>query len=179
MMKPIGAATALLFALSAPLCAEDPGPELFGGYSYARVDDTSRHGGHAAFALDLRSPLGLKVDVSAHYGSSEGVDLTDLSLMAGPVVRLGRRGTGFFLHALAGLYRERASISVFDVSISESESRFALLGGGGLDLRIARRWALRFEGDYLWSRKDGASASGVRVSTGVVFRPGGRQVKAP
>ncbi len=178
-MKHLGPAAALLLALSVPLRAEGQGTELFGGYSYASIDDASRHGGHAAVAFDLRSPLGLKVDLSAHFGSAEGTDLSDLTLMAGPVFRLGRGGTVFFLHALAGLYRERASISVFEVTISESESRFGTLFGGGLDLRIARRWAVRLEGDYLWSRKDGASASGVRVSAGIVFRPGGAPKKTP
>ena len=130
-MKHVGPATALLLALSVPLRAEGQGTELFGGYSYARISDASRHGGNTAVAFDLRSPLGLKVDLSAHFASGEGTDLSDLTLMAGPVFRFGRGGAIFFLHALAGLYRERASLSVFEVTISESESRFGALFGAG------------------------------------------------
>ena len=172
-MRHVGPATALLLALAVPARAEGPGTEIFGGYSYARIESASRHGGNAAIAFDLRSPLGLKVDLSSHFGAGEGTDRSDFTLMAGPVFRLGHGGTRVFFHALVGLRRERASLSVFDVTISENENQFGVASGGGVDFRIARRWAVRLQGDYLWSRAEAGSASGVRGSAGVVFRPGG------
>ena len=161
----------LLLGQGAPARAE--GPELFGGYSYAHIEAASRHGGNAAFAFDLHSPLGLKIDASFHTGAASGTDASDLTLMAGPVFRLRRGGTVFFLHALAGLYRETASVSVFEVTISRSDSRFGFLGGGGIDIRIARRLALRVAGDYIRSQSEGSTLSGLRASAGVVFRAGG------
>lgn len=172
-MKHVGSATALFLALAVPARAEGPGVEVFGGYSYARIESASRHGGNAAISFDLRSPLGLKADVSSHFGSGEGVDRSDFALMGGPVLRLDRGGTRLFLHVLVGLRRERASLTVFDVTISEDENQFGVASGGGVDFRIARRWAVRLQGDYLWSKAEGVSASGVRGSAGVVFRPGG------
>jgi opacity protein-like surface antigen len=173
MMKHLVHAAALLMALVGSAGADGPRTEIFGGYSYARIDEASRHGANAAFAFDLRSRLGLKVDVSTHFGSGEGTDRSDLTLMAGPVFRFGGSGTVVFIHALAGLRRERTSLSVFDVTISENQNQFGVTSGGGVDLRIAPRWAVRLQGDYLWSRAEGGNASGVRGSAGVVFRPGG------
>jgi opacity protein-like surface antigen len=114
------------------------------------------------------------VDASAHWGSSEGTNLDDLTLMAGPGVRFGKRGgMVFFVRALAGLVKDRASIAVLDVDISESSSRFGVLAGGGIDVRIAKKLALRAQGDYLWSDvAEGSKSSGFRVSAGLVYRFG-------
>lgn len=166
----------LLAALVAAVPAaagEGHGSDLFFGYSYADIDEVSRHGGNLALGFDLFGPLSGFVDASFHWGSSEGTNLSDLTLMAGPGVRFGKRGgTVFFLRALAGLVSDKASIAVLDVDISETSRRFGVLAGGGVDFRVSSSLAARVQGDYLWNDVEIGSSSGFRVSAGVVYRFG-------
>ena len=177
----------LALAASPAAAGDGHGTDLFAGYSFAKIGDVNRNGANLALGFDL-GPLSGFVDTSAHWGSQEGVGLHDLTLMAGPGVRFGKRGgTVFFVRALAGLVRDEASISVLDVSISEGTTGFGLLAGGGLDFRVASKLALRLQGDYLLRDTGtegiascapgvtscdagGSWASGYRVSAGIVYR---------
>jgi len=178
-----------VLALAAPLAAaERQGTDLFAGYSFAKVEDVSRHGGNLALGFDLFGPIDGFVDASAHWGSGESTSRDDLTLMAGPGVRFGKRGrTLIFARVLAGLVKDRTSITVLDVDISESRSGFGLLAGGGVDVPITRTLAVRAQADYLfWSpgggeanclaigcpTGDGDWASGFRASAGIVYRFG-------
>jgi opacity protein-like surface antigen len=164
-----------LLALSVPCHAgESQGTDLQAGYSFARIDDGDRHGANGALGFDLFGPIDGFVDVASHWGTKDGTDLSDLTLMAGPGLRFGKRGgTVVFVRALAGLVEDRASIAVLDVDISETSSRFGVLGGGGVDVRIAHRLALRLQGDYFWNDvPEGGKASGFRAGAGLVYRFG-------
>ena len=148
--------------------------DLFGGYSYEHTSGdnaVSRHGWNAAASFDLTGSISLVADAAGHYGSSQGVDTSQLTLMAGPrfwYVRGERYSV--FAHALAGLVRETDSVRVLDISISESETRFGLLSGLGLDVKLGGPWALRVGGDYVWSTKDGSSHGGFRAGVGAAYR---------
>jgi opacity protein-like surface antigen len=185
----LGLGLAVLLAAAEPAAAGEPlGTNLFGGYSYLHISEDSRHG--ANLALDFRAfgPVAGSVDLSSHWGSESGTGLNDLTLMAGPGLRFGSRwGTSFFVRALAGLVRDRASIDVLDVSISESSTNFGWMAGGGVDLRVARKVAARVQADYMWQQTTegppptpagtvgeptSGHASGFRVSAGVVYRLG-------
>jgi opacity protein-like surface antigen len=182
-----------VLALALPVEAAEPhGTDLFAGYSFAQVDDLGRHGGDVAVAFDLFGPVDGFVDASTHWGSQGSLGLNDLTLMAGPGARFGKRGgTVVFLRVLAGLVRDRSTISVLDVDISESASRFGVLAGGGVDFRVARSLAVRVQADYLGYDAGDASiaipipppggepvpagsswSSGFRASAGVVYRWG-------
>jgi hypothetical protein len=174
-VKRLLAVLAASLALAVPVAAsEGQGTDLFAGYSFAKIDDVNRNGADAAVGFDLFGPVDGFVDASAHWGSSEGIDLSDLTLMAGPGVRFGKRGsTVVFVRALAGLVQDRASITVLDVDISESSSRFGVLAGGGVDFPVAKKLALRAQGDWLWNdAPEGSKSSGFRASAGIVFRFG-------
>ena len=114
--------------------------------------------------------------MSSHWGSEEGVSLNDVTLMAGPGVRFGKRdGTLFFVRALAGLVQDKGTVSVLDVDISETDSRVGVLAGGGVDFRVSKTLAARVQADYLWndvSDSVASSSSGFRVSAGIVYRFG-------
>jgi len=174
-VKPLPVILAALLAVAVPLAAaERQGTDLFAGYSFAKIDNVNRNGGNAAVGFDLFGPIDGFVDASVHWGSSGSESLSDLTLMAGPGARFGKRGgMVFFVRALAGLVRDRASIAVLDVDISESSSRFGVLAGGGLDFPITKKLALRAQGDYLWNDvAEGSKASGFRASAGMVYRFG-------
>jgi hypothetical protein len=188
-VKRLPAILALLLALAAPVAAAEPhGTDLFAGYSFAKLEEVSRHGGNLALGFDLFGPIDGFVDASAHWGSVESTSRDDFTLMAGPGVRFGKRGgTVLFVRALAGLVRDRASITVLDVDISESQSGFGLLAGGGVDIPVTKTLAVRAQADYLlWNSGegevnclavgcptgDGDWGSGFRASAGITFRFG-------
>jgi opacity protein-like surface antigen len=171
---PLALALLCVLVAASPLSAGEPlGTNLFGGYSYLKLDESSRHGANVALDFHAFGPLAGFVDLSTHWGSAEGTSLNDLTLMAGPGVRFGTRGgTVFFLRALAGLVREKATIGILDVDISETDSRFGVLAGGGVDFRVTKTLAARLQGDYLWNDASEGSSSGFRASAGIVYRFG-------
>jgi hypothetical protein len=148
--------------------------DLYGGYSFERTngdDAVSRHGWNASAAIGLTGSIALVADAGGHYGSSEGVDTRQLTLMAGPRFYYLRGDKhALFAQALAGLMRETASVQVLDVTIGESENRLGMLVGAGLDVKAGGRWWVRLSGHYEWSTKDGGSRAGFRAGVGAAYR---------
>jgi len=175
MRKVIIAAAAV--CLAAPARAQDvPRAEVFAGYSYAHVgEEDLRYGWNLAVGYNLNRRLAVVVDASGQYGSVEGVDLDQLTLAGGPSATIGRgRPASLFAHALFGLVRTSAGISVLGVTISETRSDFGMLFGGGVDVRIAPKLAFRLQGDYERIQAEGAAEDGYRLSAGIVLRVGKR-----
>ena len=172
---------AALACVARPCLAQEPfRSDLFFGPSYLHVDDESLYGGSVAYARYLSRSFGVVLDASLHFGSGEGLDLRVLNLSAGPRWAFNRSGgTSVFVQALFGLRRDSTSLSVLDVSISESDSRFGMAAGAGVDVRLSPRWALRVAGDYQYSKSEGETLDGFRVSAGAVYRFGARGVPTP
>jgi hypothetical protein len=167
----------LAIALCAPLpalAADAPRAELFGGYSYTRNDGASLHGWTGALAYNLGRSFGLEASASGHYGSAGGTDTSQTSLLLGP--RLARRGETFtpFLHALGGLVRSSEGIDVFEVSIRQHETDPGGVLGAGLDVAIGRRWAVRLQGDYTFTKAELETRTEPRAAIGIVYRAGAR-----
>jgi len=87
-----------------------------------------------------------------------------------------------FLHAKAGLVRSRRQVEVLGIAIGAegvcdsacpSETAFAAELGGGLDIRLTERLALRLpQVDYRLSGLESDDASRLRFSAGLVWRWG-------
>ena len=112
--------------------------------------------------------------MSGHYGTVEGTDLSALSVMAGPRFTFGGGRLRPFVHVIGGLVRSKESISVFDVEISESSTDFGGAAGGGVDIGLSGRWALRLAADYRVVDADDGTASDPRFSVGVAYGFGTR-----
>jgi hypothetical protein len=161
--------------------AEPPRAELFAGYGYARAGgdepelepERGLHGFEAALAWSLGARLGLVADASGHFGSLDGTDLTRWYFLAGPRLSFRRERLTYFVQALAGAARTSESLTVVDLTLSESGTGFAAAAGGGIDFGIGRRWAVRLQGDL--TRVDLGDESDVsgRAAAGLVFRFGG------
>ena len=138
-------------------------------------DGETMHGWHASLGKGVSGRIGLLLDVSGHQGSdAEGTDVSGLSLMAGPRVTFGGGRLRPFVHVIGGVVRSKASVSVFDVQISESSTNFGGAAGGGFDLGFGHRWAFRLAGDYRVVKGDEETARDPRFSAGVVYRFGPR-----
>jgi opacity protein-like surface antigen len=177
-MKTLGAALPWVVLLSlaasgAAVAQETPRVEVFGGYSLLHADDATRNGWEGSLRFALSTRFGIEAGVSQHYGKLEG-DSDRTTLAAGPVFTLRpSRVFSVYAHALGGVAREKASIDVFGVDISESHTSFTLLAGAGVDLRLKDFLALRLvQADWAYTRVDGEGQSGLRVSAGLVLRLG-------
>jgi opacity protein-like surface antigen len=176
--KLILASLALPLALPATAAAQGllrtPTAELFGGYSYLRESDESFHGWNGSIAYNLGSHLGLVADLSAHNGSTEGVDLHSQFFMGGVRLSLRQASSAFFVQGLAGGVRARGTITVFGASISESETHLCYGPGAGVDVAFREAWAVRLQGDYLFVDADSETLRDPRISLGVVYRVSAR-----
>ena len=160
-----------------------PKAELFGGYSYLRADDANDgldiHGWNASFAANLNKWVGLAADFSGHYGDATLVPGTkaDLNMhifTVGP--RFSYRGNDRvtpFAHVLVGAARVDSSYLSRLGKIKNSDSTFALVLGGGLDINANKNLAFRlFQADYVMTRFDGETQNNFRISTGLVLKLG-------
>jgi hypothetical protein len=169
MKTPLAVATLVCCTL-APLAraAEAPKLDVFAGYSLLKLADESRHGWEASLAWNAFGRLGLVADFSGHYKG----EFDDLSYMGGLRYALHGEKLTPFVHALAGGLRDRASIHVLGVTISESNTRFAWAAGGGLSLRVKGGWDARVQADYFAVQFENTTEGNLRFAAGAAYRFG-------
>jgi hypothetical protein len=167
--------------------------EVFGGYSLERIapcgvlgsgeypcnaetgflaPTSTFNGWDAAFTRYFTKFLGAKADFSGHYGPYDNANFTPnpstsrYSYMFGPVFAWRSPRVTPFAHLLLGGTSESLAGSIGNYNV------FSWAVGGGLDVSVRRRIAIRFaQLDYESVHVPGnAAANGLRYSTGVVFR---------
>jgi hypothetical protein len=183
-----------------------PRIELFVGYTYLREWPTAGYedriywlnGGSISVAFNLNRYLGLVGDFGGFNetrlliaagnppvgtGPYEAVDGgSAYTFLGGP--RLSLRNHTRFTPFVQGLFGEmhttQVSLCPTCTSILPAQSAFALAAGGGLDIRLTHRIAIRaVQGEYFMTRFDNlatgksSSQADARLSTGLVFRFGG------
>ncbi len=163
------------------LAADAPRAEVFGGFQYFRansgidqggLDNFNLNGWNASLSGYFNRYLGLTADFSGAYGSPEfaGIPIHTKvhTFMFGPVLRLPNpTHLTPFVHALGG----GAHISADASGTSGSETDAAWAVGGGLDLDMARIFAIRLgQIDYLQTRAGGTNQNNFRYSAGIVIK---------
>jgi opacity protein-like surface antigen len=166
---------------------------VFFGYSYYNsklvVDRASLNGWEGSIEGKVFPHVGLVADFSGHYGSQDFFAIC-------PLVPVGASGcaiTSAATHELNVLFGPRVSFSVgrwtpfgqglFGVAhISSngfgSDTSFAMALGGGVDYRVVKPVAWRFQLDYMRTQlsldaygfSNGLTQNNFRFSTGAVFR---------
>ena len=181
-MKRIFVCFLFLTALSTYANAQEvPVAEYFGGYSYSSVkpdflaERANTHGFHGDIVLNTKLFGIVLADISKTYGRSAGTDLSMTTFLFGP--RFARRGKNvtWFVHSLYGFSSLNADGDIFGPEIGRFDSSFAFVpGGGGIDVRLSEKIALRvFQFDMLITNLGrGGGQIHPRVSTGVVLRLG-------
>jgi len=143
--------------------------DLFGGYSFLKGGEANMHGWQVAGSRPFRRSLRLVADLSGHYGSFAGADLSQLTFLAGVRYSASRRGPlAPFGHALLGGARSKTTVAAADASSSNTGWGGAL--GAGVDYGLSRRWAARALADVLILRSGGATDTDPRISLGAVYR---------
>jgi opacity protein-like surface antigen len=184
-------------ALALPVIAqaqEAPRVQVFGGYSYMRLEDSGVDGldrdlnGYnvsGAFTV-LKKSLAIKADVSGHFGNLSNIlptttDLRQDMFLFGPQFTL-RKSQRFqpFAHALFGFARQKISNDVISGDITDTAFAFAI--GGGVDIKaLSSKLSLRMvQADFVRTQLgllsgvngDSTGSNNLRISTGLVVRFG-------
>jgi hypothetical protein len=174
------------------LAQEAPRVEVFGGYSYMRLEDDGSgldrdlNGFNVSGNITvLGKRLGLKADVSGHYGNifvATGVPSTDqrqFLFLFGPQFSLRKSGNiRPFAHTLFGFARQTLQNDAISGDLTDTGFAFAV--GGGVDIKaFSSKVSLRLlQADYVLTKFSDSASSGnnttnnLRISTGMVVRFG-------
>jgi opacity protein-like surface antigen len=193
-MRKLLLAFSAVTALCVTMAAQDRSHfEVFGGYSFERTapcgvlgsdeapchaetgflaPTTNYNGWAASFTGYFTRFLGATADLSAHYGPYQNANFTSTptisrySYMFGPVFAWQTPRVTPFTHLLLGGTSERLAGDIGDYNV------FSWAVGGGLDVSVNKRIAIRFaQLDYESVHVPGdAAANGLRYSSGVVVR---------
>jgi opacity protein-like surface antigen len=167
--------------------------EIFTGYSYHNADAdspfvtanrTGQNGFNLAYTRNLNKNVGITGDISAHFSrKTETVAGGELKTKRDQYYLLG--GVQFkapnnsrvtpFAHALIGGSFFRGSISNLTPSgnfyIFNDAKSFATAVGGGLDLRVNKRVAVRLiQADYIPTFFNSRRQDNFRLSFGIIFK---------
>src|SRR5215469_10662875 len=147
-----------------------PKAEIFGGYQYTRFDGgTNANGWNSAVTGNLNNWFGVAADFSGAYTTQSGISFHNYTYTFGPVLSYRHNETFTpFVHFLAGGFHGSASFS----GVSGTTNGFAMMFGGGLDVKATRRVALRaVQVDWLSLHSNGTSDNNnMRLSTGILLR---------
>ncbi len=150
------------------------------------------HGWHTSVGVNFNRWLGLAGDFTGNYGTpninqsglNADVRTRVYSYVFGPRVSFrGNERVTPFVHVLVGgahLSLRAKDLTTGNVSDVETSNGFAMVAGGGVDVKVGRFLAVRLgQVDYLFTRLPGESSPthnqhNFRYSAGVVFRFGMR-----
>ncbi|MGH9864961.1 MAG: hypothetical protein ACRD4H_06050, partial [Candidatus Acidiferrales bacterium] len=152
-------------SLTLPLVAHAQSTEVFGGYSYLRLDTSpgsaNFNGWNAALTEKLFKVVGVTADFGGTYASPGGVKSSMNTFLFGPQVSLPAPVSPF-VHALFGAARFSAS--------GASSTSFASAIGGGIDIHPIPLIGLRLiQVDYLNTHFGNTRQNNFRLSAGIVL----------
>jgi hypothetical protein len=181
-MRRIGLSVFVLLLFAGLASAQIPtSGNVFFGYSYyntdlSSIDRANTNGWEASVEGKVIPFLGFVADFDSHYGSqnfavcgggascsSFNANVTEHNFLFGPRVSFSVGRFRPFAEALFG----GAHV---DAGAFGTDTAFATALGGGLDYKIIRPIAWRFQGDYVQTRFFDTTQNNVRISTGVVVR---------
>jgi hypothetical protein len=197
MRKLLSIAVPLFFVvLALPLSAlaqDYPKVELFGGYSYTRMNGYNWNGWYATGAKNLNHMLGITAEVGSFANSQSSTvapytiatDQHIYTFLAGPQLTSRDKGKlAPYVHLLLGVghyYWNSGLLSGSDLLSFQSagQNHFAMFIGGGIEYKLKGPLALRGQMDYggvrFGSGQLGGTSSwmkGWRFSTGLALHLG-------
>jgi len=185
----------LIFGLGLAVAAADDTPkvEVYGGFSFLHIDDNGLHapkrnfaGWDSEFQYNLNKLLGITADIGGNYGRivPNTPNSHAYTFAFGPTFSFRREHATVFAHALFG--ENIISDNVIPNPgcgsfCSTTDSAFAMLWGGGLDLKLSQRFALRLgQLDWLYTRHNLVPLGGkafqnnIRYTGGITINFGGQ-----
>jgi len=189
---------AVCFILAAGSGRADDGGrgEIAGGYSYLRVDacsaetcvgntaETLSRGWFGSGAISIGRSLWATGELSGSYrtttdeagGATATASLKLHSIVGGPRYARTRGGATVFAQFLIGVTRASGSVNAsgpgLAVDIAAAQNDFCYEPGGGLDIGLSTRAALRVGANVRFVRASGSTSKELQVVAGLVYRLG-------
>ncbi len=156
--------------LTAQAAAQDhPKAEVFGGYQYTHIGgEVNANGWNGAVTGNVNRWFGVTADLSGAYKSIGGVQAKAYTYTFGPTFSARGGRVTPFAHVLFGGFHASAGFQ----GLSQSTNGFAMIVGGGVDVKVTPHVAIRLiQPDWIMWRTQGLTEKkNARVSTGIVFR---------
>lgn len=152
-----------------------PRAEVFGGYAYG---GSGSHGWDGSVAFNANRWLGFVADFGGQYTNLDAPDSSERirthSFLFGPRFSARRnRHVTPFAHALFGAAHNDSRAREAGLDFHFTDNGFALALGGGLDVNLGRRVAVRaFQLDYLRMGFFEQTQHNGRLAFGLVLRLG-------
>lgn len=175
----------ILLILSAPCLAQSSHPkaELFGGFSYVRIDadeseNRNLYGWNGAVSVNVDKTYGFTVDASGHYQDNVFQRSRVYSILAGPRFTARNENTTTFAHILFGGTHHYHRFETLASRFTTEGNAFVVAVGGGIDVNVTPHFGVRvIQAEYALTKfNHGASGKAIqhnaRVGVGVVFRFG-------
>ena len=147
--------------------------ELFGGYSYLRVNvkrpSFHLNGGSASITQNLNDWFGARLEFNAFTGTMSNTKVNAQTYTYGPVFSTHKfeKFTPYAHVQFGAIHGSRGYLG-----ISQAAFKFALAPGVGVDVRINDRAAVRLQADYLMTRFLGLRQDNLQGTAGIVIRLG-------
>jgi hypothetical protein len=154
---------------------DTPAWEIGGGYSYLRANlggpggSFDLNGGHATVTENLNHWFGGRIEFNAFTGNVKGINASAQTITYGPVFSY-RKYERFTPYAHAQFGAVHGSVGY--LGISQSAFKFAMAPGGGVDVNMNPRFAVRLQADYLMTRFLDLRQDNLQFSAGLVVRFG-------
>lgn len=150
--------------LAVPLTAHAQRFDLFGGYTYARFEQTARdsntNGWASSITYKFNSYLGVSGAFTGNYGTLFSESMSVHSFYVGPQLSLPMRYSPFVHVLIGGMHLSMPTLK---------DTAFSTEVGGGLDIQASKRWSIRaIEADVVTGNLGSTSSDG-RICFGVVF----------
>jgi opacity protein-like surface antigen len=186
-----------LLVTTGAAAAQIPAGNVYVGYSFFRADLSSNrplapvfsnsnlNGWNGALELKMLPWISGVADFGGNYGTARGTPACEAIIpcptpfdvranlhtyLFGPRASVSIGRIRPFAHALFGVSHVSAHGSGSGgVSISGSDTSFSTAIGGGLDYKLIKGIAWRFQGDYLQTRFFSNKQNNFRFSTGIVL----------
>ena len=168
---PLAAGLAAIAVQPAVAAVPSAGTDLFGGYSFTHAGEANLHGWGLSASHPFRGSLRLLADVSGHYGSFAGADLSQLGVLAGARYGWGEGRLRPFADALLGGVRTSVKVGAGETSVSDADTDWGVAFGGGVDYGLSHCWVLRGLFHLRLLKGEGSWDTDPRISIGVAYRP--------
>jgi hypothetical protein len=187
MKNPLSLIAILLFAATPAFAqgpvsvrSKPPVAELFGGFSYARLNDsgttTNTKGIVGSFAWNAKPWLQIVADSSYNVSSYSGMNVTLYGNHYGARVFYRERNkwrTSPFAEMLVGGSHVNNTVSGAG-GLQYTDLSFSIKAGGGVDFNLTPHFAIRvIDADYYRTSLFGTHQNNIWLSTGFVVRLGG------
>jgi hypothetical protein len=188
----------LMFAGVACLPAQDHKAEVFGGYSYAKINPEATlpkenaHGWMGGASGYANKWVGAGFEIAGHFGNmstpsgTPAVSFKEYSYMVGPQLRFVstkkvNAGVKVLLGGVFGQARLSSAATPAQVQVLSAagfsnfdSTKFAMLVGFPVDATITKLFGLRVEPGWYRTSFINQHQSNFRLSVGPVFRFGGK-----